>query len=171
MIFFQGYCLESSRLKNTIVSVDSTKLGWFVCLVCYPPLNYYVFTLLDFEQTALSININSQVEAILTIVITILWLFFVIASLNLGFKASNLTNRGVVDKGLYRFCRHPAYSAKMMIWFVQALFFGAYYLSLFLAFCIVYTLRAYTEERHLAMGRDYRDYMQRVKYRFIPGII
>lgn len=170
-IFLQGYCIESTRLKNNIISVDPTKLGWFVCLICYPPLNYYSFTLVDFHQTSFSINVNSQIEAVLTLVITFLWLIFVIASFNLGFKASNLTNRGVVDKGLYKYCRHPAYSSKMMIWFIQALFFGTYYLSLFLAFCIVYVLRAYTEERHLAMGKEYRDYMKKVRYRFIPGII
>lgn len=170
-IFLQGYCIESTRLKNNIVSVDSTKLGWFVCLICYPPLNYYAFTLVDFHQTSFSISINSQIEIILTLVITFLWLIFVIASFNLGFKASNLTNRGVIDYGLYQYCRHPAYSAKMMIWFIQTLFFGTYFFSLFLAFCIIYILRAYTEERHLAMGKDYRDYMRTVKYRFIPGII
>lgn len=170
-IFLQGYCIESNRLKNTIISVDSSRLGWFVCLICYPPLNYYVFTLVDFKQTAISIDIGFQFEVILTIAITLLWLVFVIASFNLGFKASNLTNRGLVDKGLYKYCRHPAYSAKMMIWLIQALFFGAYYSSFFIALCVVYILRAYTEERHLVKGQEYKKYIERVKYRFIPGII
>lgn len=169
-IFFQGYCIESSRLKNNILSVDSTKLGWFVCLICYPPLNYYVFTIVDFEETAFSISIPDQMEIILTILITCLWLVFVIASFNLGFKASNLTYRGIVDTGLYKYCRHPAYSSKMIIWLIQALFFGMYYTSFFIALCVVYMLRAYTEEGHLAKNQDYQDYMKKVKYRFIPAV-
>jgi protein-S-isoprenylcysteine O-methyltransferase Ste14 len=170
-IFLQGYCIESNRLKNNIISVDSSKLGWFVCLICYPPLNYYVFTLVDFKQTAISIDISLQFEIILTIAITFLWLIFVIASLNLGFKASNLTNRGVVDRGLYKYCRHPAYSAKMMIWLIQTLFLGTYFLSFFIALCVVYILRAYTEERHLIEGQEYKEYIGKVKYRFIPGVV
>ena len=170
-IFLQGYCIESSRLKNNILSVDSTKLGWFVCLICYPPLNYYAFTIVDFEQTAFSISIPEQLEIILTTLITFLWLVFVIASFNLGFKASNLTYRGIVDTGLYKYCRHPAYSSKMMIWLIQALFFGMYYTSFFIALCVVYMLRAYTEESHLSKNQDYRDYMKKVKYRFIPSVI
>ena len=40
-----------------------------------------------------------------------------------------------------------------------------------LAWNVIYVLRALTEERHLRHYAEYREYMQRVKYRFIPGLI
>jgi hypothetical protein len=38
------------------------------------------------------------------------------ASLSLFTKASNLTNRGIVDWGPYRYIRHPGYLGKNMFW-------------------------------------------------------
>ncbi len=43
------------------------------------------------------------------------------ASIALGFKASNLTNRGIVTHGPYAFVRHPAYAAKNLAWWLGAL--------------------------------------------------
>lgn len=61
----------------------------------------------------------------MTCIITCLWGIFAWASLSLGFKASNLTNRGIVTKGPYRWVRHPAYAAKLGIWLIQLVFFWA----------------------------------------------
>jgi protein-S-isoprenylcysteine O-methyltransferase Ste14 len=37
---------------------------------------------------------------------------------------------------------------------------------------LIYYFRAVTEEQHLLRGENgYREYMQKVKYRMIPGII
>ncbi len=43
------------------------------------------------------------------------------ASIALGFKASNLTNRGIVTHGPYAFVRHPGYAAKNFAWWLGAL--------------------------------------------------
>lgn len=40
------------------------------------------------------------------------------ASLALGFKASNLTNRGIVSHGPYKYVRHPAYICKNLAWII-----------------------------------------------------
>jgi protein-S-isoprenylcysteine O-methyltransferase Ste14 len=100
-----------------------------------------------------------------------LWGIFVWASISLGFKASNLTNRGIVKTGPYRFVRHPAYAAKVLIWIIQGIFFGQFGIFIMLGFMLIYFLRAWTEERHLSMDPDYVEYMRLVKWRFIPGII
>ena len=43
------------------------------------------------------------------------------ASVALGFKASNLTNRGIVQSGPYAHVRHPAYIAKNLAWWIGLL--------------------------------------------------
>ena len=45
---------------------------------------------------------------------------YVWASLALGWRASNLTNRGIVTTGPYRWLRHPAYAAKNVSWWIGA---------------------------------------------------
>jgi protein-S-isoprenylcysteine O-methyltransferase Ste14 len=100
-----------------------------------------------------------------------LWGIFVWASISLGFKASNLTNRGIVKTGPYCFVRHPAYAVKVLVWFIQGIFFGQFGIFIMAGFAIIYFLRAWTEERHLSMDPDYVEYMKLVKWRFIPGVI
>ncbi len=107
----------------------------------------------------------------MTCAVTLLWGIFAWASIALGFKASNLTNRGIISSGPYRFVRHPAYTAKVLIWIIQGIFFGQFYLGILTAFAVIYFLRAWTEERHLSMGQDYIEYKRMVKWRFVPYLI
>ncbi len=80
-------------------------------------------------------------------------------------------NRGVISTGMYRFVRHPIYLGYLIthLGFVAAnpanwnlLVLAAADLSLM--------FRAVCEERTLAEDSAYRDYMQRVRWRIIPGI-
>ena len=43
------------------------------------------------------------------------------ASVALNFKASNLTHRGIIATGPYRFIRHPAYICKNMAWWIGSI--------------------------------------------------
>jgi protein-S-isoprenylcysteine O-methyltransferase Ste14 len=80
--------------------------------------------------------------------------------------------------------RHPAYAAKNFAWWIGSLpAFSVWFASgdlhaaLYSVFAMagwttIYVLRAITEERHLLMGQNgYAEYMQRVRWRFIPGVI
>jgi protein-S-isoprenylcysteine O-methyltransferase Ste14 len=80
-------------------------------------------------------------------------------------------NRGVVCTGLYRFARHPIYLgylithlgfvlANPVAWNLVAL--GAADLALM--------FRAVCEEQTLAADGAYRAYMQRVRWRIVPGV-
>lgn len=171
VIFATGYLIESKFLKNEIKSVEPTLLGWIVCLWCYPPFNTFSFTIFDFQVIDIYRQYPEWLLATMTCIITGLWGIFAWASLTLGFKASNLTNRGIVTKGPYRFVRHPAYAAKLGIWLIQFIFFGQYLLGLFVGFVIIYFLRAWTEERHLSPDTDYLKYKSKVRWRFIPYLI
>jgi len=104
------------------------------------------------------------------------------ASVSLGFKASNLTSRGVVRSGMYSVIRHPAYACKNAAWWVWTLGFayfeylgGGSYVAPVLGLAgwtFIYYKRAVTEEQHLLRSDpEYAEYMKQVPYRFIPRLI
>ncbi len=182
LVFGVGYGIEHPRLRNEIRSVEPTLLGWCAALLCYPPLvwltsnalGWFSFELPQFRLPALQLT---AAVAMLLGVGVYTW-----ASLALGLRASNLTNRGIVTTGPYRWMRHPAYVAKNISWWI-----GATPLLLTLAFTnrwglvtvflgtagwsAIYVLRAFTEERHLGSDPDYQAYRSRVRWRFIPGLV
>lgn len=169
-IFTFGYLVESGSLKSEIRSIEPTLLGWVVCLACYPPFNSFAFRPFEFIDFRVTSAYPAQVYVAASVLITVLWGIFAWASVALGFKASNLTNRGIVADGPYRFTRHPAYTAKLLIWFIQFLIFSQFTLGLLVGFFIVYSLRAWTEERHLARDPEYLAYQKQVRWKFLPGV-
>ncbi len=170
-LFAFGYIIESRRLGSEIKSVDPTFLGWLVCLWCYPPFNNFSFRYFDHPIVSIFIPTSPTFQVCITVLITCLWGVFSLASINLGFKASNLTNRGIVSHGLYRYVRHPAYVIKLIIWYIQGVFFEQYTLGILLAFTVVYVLRALTEEWHLNNDSDYIAYKKKTTWRFIPYLL
>jgi protein-S-isoprenylcysteine O-methyltransferase Ste14 len=184
LLFTLGYIIEVPALGNRIRSVDPTFFGWFICLACYPPFNDFTSRFLvwqssdfpHFDSTTLHYAANI---ALLTALAIYSW-----ASVALGFKASNLTNRGIIGHGPYAFVRHPAYAAKNLAWWIGALpnlyiVFASgdaraagYSLLALCGWTTIYALRAITEERHLLLANNgYAEYMTRVRWRFIPGIV
>lgn len=171
IIYAFGYLVEANFFKNNIKSVEPTILGWVVCIWCYPPFNVFSFRIFDFQIINIAHTYPGWVHALMTCLITFSWGIFAWASVALGFKASNLTNRGIVTSGPYRFARHPAYFAKIFIWLIQGIFFGQYFVGILMGFILIYVLRAWTEERHLSMDPDYTEYKKMVRWKFIPGVI
>ncbi len=170
-VFAFAYIVESKLLKSEIKTVEPTILGWVVCLWCYPPFNQFSYIIFNFQLIDISHKYPRWVDSLMTCLITLLWAIFVWASIALGFKASNLTNRGIVASGPYRFIRHPAYTSKLLVWLIEGIFFGKYILGLLIGLVIIYVLRALTEERHLSMDPDYGRYKKKVPYLFIPYLL
>ncbi len=184
LLFTLGYLIELPSLRNRIRSVDPTFFGWFICLACYPPFNEFTMRWLPWQSSDFPFFGNTAVHIAVNVTLLVALAIFSWASLSLGFKASNLTNRGIVTHGPYALVRHPAYAAKNLAWWLGALPGLAMLLSMhnyrafFLAvLCLcgwtaIYALRALTEERHLLMGRNgYAEYAQRVRWRFVPGVL
>lgn len=172
LVFSLGYLFESRRLKSEIRSVDPNLLGWVVCLWCYPPFNQFSFAPFDRAWFGIAVAPDETTRQAFTIAVTLLWGVFAWASLALGFKASNLTSRGVIALGPYRFVRHPAYAAKLMVWYIQGVVFGQFSVGILSAFTVIYVLRALTEEWHLlATDPAYEDYRRRVRWRFVPFVV
>lgn len=170
-----GYTVSSRWLDNRVRSVDTTFGGWLAALLCYPPMNSgFTGQFLGYNTISHTPVITSE-PLLMAIDIVILGLFtiYVWGTIALGFKFSNLTHRGIVTTGPYRFVRHPAYATKNVAWWFEATYvFSNIWACLALAgWNIIYILRGLTEERHLKKDPKYRAYCKKVKYRFIPGII
>jgi len=78
----------------------------------------------------------------------------------------------VIDTGLYSVVRHPMYDAVFLIYGFAPLALGSYWMligSAYLIFVVVF--RILNEEKVLINELPgYKEYMQKVKYRLIPGL-
>lgn len=165
LIFSFGYLVETHWLKNSIVSVEPTLFGWVVALITYEPWNSVTARVLPIvkAQPMLFPLWGTRTIQVLTLMMFGLYVWATIALL---FKASNLTNRGIITHGPYRWMRHPAYIGKNIGWWLETLPYLNHpgnILSL-LGFNFIYFLRAVTEERHLAQKPDYRRYQKSVSF-------
>jgi protein-S-isoprenylcysteine O-methyltransferase Ste14 len=98
--------------------------------------------------------------------ILVLLAVFSASTVTFGCRFSNLTHRGVLTNGPYRWTRHPAYVAKCTsFWLIFVPFLRGTTITdavrdcvWLAALCGVYWLRARTEERHLSQDPDYVRY-------------
>lgn len=155
-------------------------------MICYPPINELMFLLFDIPLfangagversvgqdpgAALGVSILDAIQTPAAVAIGVLWIIYTWATLALGAKASNLTNRGIVATGPYRFVRHPAYAAKIGVWVLTGICLGEKSFFLVCTLCLIYLLRAWTEERHLGSDQQYVDYCAKVRWTFVPGV-
>lgn len=80
-------------------------------------------------------------------------------------------NRGIKQDGMYRFVRHPMYAGYLFV------HIGILLLMPSLVNLVIYALgwwaqilRLLAEERLLSQDAAYRDYMQKTRWRLVPGI-
>lgn len=185
VVFFTiGYLVELPALNNEIRSVDPTLLGWTVALACYPPFNDLTSKIFGGGYSADFPHFDHPVFHVAANVLLLgLMAIYTSASIALNFKASNLTHRGIIASGPYRFIRHPAYACKNLAWWIGLgpallLAFQTSLTAILVTFgsmfgwSVIYYMRALTEEDHLRSVDDaYDQYCQKVKHRFIPGVI
>jgi len=168
-----GYLLTLKPLDAQIRTANPYLAGWVAALMCYPP---FILMgggdVLDYHQNTAEWSYWLQGHDAL------MWLWAALmvgltgiyawATVAFGLRFSNLTYRGVLTHGPYRFTRHPAYLSKNAFWWCATLPFlvtshslsDAVRNTFFLA-CVsaIYFWRAKTEERHLlAEDAKYRAY-------------
>lgn len=193
LIFAFGYAVESELFNSKIKSVEPTFLGWAVALCTYPPFNGYTSRLIPLSQGGADIfhegvwfllplgqdflmkhfTVIHWITIIVRVIILVLYGIYVWATFALGAKASNLTNRGIIAKGPYKFVRHPAYVSKNLAWWLEGVIAATspiYFISM-IGWNLIYILRALTEERHLRADPEYLEYMKKVKWKFVPGVV
>jgi protein-S-isoprenylcysteine O-methyltransferase Ste14 len=170
-----GYLLTLRPLDAHIRSGNPFLAGWVAALICYPPFVFVTMGsggILQYEyQTAGWGHWLAGHDALLWIwaaLLLSLTAVYAWATFAFGIRFSNLTYRGVVTNGPYRFTRHPAYVSKNLFWWLSAMPFlvttgswlEAVRNTVFLAIISgIYYWRARTEEAHLlSEDSKYREY-------------
>jgi protein-S-isoprenylcysteine O-methyltransferase Ste14 len=168
-----GYLLTLRPLDAHIRSGNPFLAGWLAALMCYPPFAWGVLgNIVRYEvETADWAFWFADYPALLWIWAA--WLVFLTAcyawaTVAFGIRFSNLTYRGVLTNGPYRFTRHPAYLSKNLFWWCSVLPFlvtnGSFVDMVRNTFFLmvvsgIYFWRAKTEEAHLlAEDPKYREY-------------
>lgn len=175
-----GYVFTSTWFDNKIESVDDTLKGWFICIICYPPFLYFYQILLSQADnyTWGDWAAGHWYYYPWMCLVILFWLLYWFSHAHFGFKFSNLTWRGLIDEGLYKYFKHPAYLFKNIYWWLYTVpFFGVIgwelVKNIFILFIInmIYYFRAKTEEVHLRKFSEYRAYENRLKNTGIFSIL
>ena len=176
-----GYLVTMRPLDAHIRSGNPFLGGWVAALICYPPV---VFTFMG-GTGVLAYEVNtagwaywleghSAVLWVWAAMLVTLTAIYAWATMAFGLRFSNLTYRGVLTNGPYRFSRHPAYLSKNLFWWLSTMPFLVTSGSMvdmvrnsFFLGCVsaIYFWRAKTEEAHLlredAKYREYHSWMER----------
>jgi len=169
--FLFGYLIESKKLGSTVRSVDKSTLSWLVTLACYPPFNSVSTIIFPWYANDSNLIFPSILNYTLLSLIILLFGIYLSATISLGSKCSNLTNRGTVNRGMYKYIRHPAYSAKVLAWWLMTIpIMNVFVFLSMLMWSVIYLVRALKEEDHLLQDREYQEYFRNTPYRFIPKI-
>jgi protein-S-isoprenylcysteine O-methyltransferase Ste14 len=91
---------------------------------------------------------------------------YALCTVSFGLRFSNLTHRGIITSGPYRFTKHPAYWSKNLSWWLVSVpFVSEFGWKMALRNCcilglvnLIYYARARTEERHLSRDPTYVAY-------------
>jgi isoprenylcysteine carboxyl methyltransferase (ICMT) family protein YpbQ len=165
-----GYTATLRLFDSQIRSVEPTVLGWIAALLCYQPF-YSVINqfYLPYEG---KLNFSTWLEhwpllqVLWAAAIISLLMIYSFSTASFGLRFSNLTHRGIITSGPYRFTKHPAYLSKNISWWLVSVpFVASEGASVTLRHCFallllngVYFLRARTEERHLSRDPTYVAY-------------
>jgi isoprenylcysteine carboxyl methyltransferase (ICMT) family protein YpbQ len=165
-----GYSAAIRLFDAQIRSVEPTVAGWVVALICYQPF-YSVIGRVYFQYDD---NVYWDNWLQNWPVVRIAWAVAIIGLLSIyslctvsfGLRFSNLTHRGIITGGPYRFTKHPAYWAKNLSWWLISVpVVSEQGWSMALRNCcllglvnLVYYARARTEERHLSRDPTYVAY-------------
>lgn len=170
-----GYLCTCRLLDSHIRSTNPFLWGWVVTLACYAPFNLVISGRmlqyrdgLEWHDWFGAISWLAVPWALLLLCSFGLWLW---ATVSFGLRWSNLTYRGVITHGPYRWFRHPDYLAKsVFFWLVNVPFLSEAGVVAACKACLMllgvnalYWARAIAEERHLsAEDPDYVAYSAHV---------
>ncbi len=173
-----GYVLTFRPLDAHIRSAEPTVAGWVAALACYPPfalmfaykdyagpLHYQAGSVAEENSWAVYFSGSPTILWVIAALAVVFTAFYAWATVAFGLRFSNLTHRGILTHGPYRFTRHPAYLSKNAFWWLTTLPFlaadpgnAARNTALMALVSGVYYWRARTEERHLGRDPAYRAY-------------
>jgi len=169
-----GYLLTMKPLDAHIRTANPYMTGWVAALVCYPPfilmanggpLDYHVAT----SDWAYWLADHNWLLWIWGGILVFLTGIYAWATVAFGLRFSNLTHRGILTHGPYRWTKHPAYLSKNTYWWLATMPFlvtsgstgDMVRNSVILATISgIYYWRARTEEKHLLADPEYKAYAE-----------
>ena len=165
-----GYIMTLRLFDAHIRSANPSLAGWLVTLVCYYPFSLVVVgQLLKYRNEMQWSDIIRDYPLVMwpwMIAIVTLFALHVWSKAIYGLRWSNLTNRGIITNGPYRYTKHPDYISKsVFFWLTAAPFLTAMDASgavtstiALLGLNLIYWGRAKTEEMHLSEDPVYVEY-------------
>ena len=167
-----GYTATTRVLDSHMRSVEPTLTGWIVALICYPPFSSLIGQ--SYVQYKGTTNWGGWLQPWALLydcwgaVIVLFSMIYALSTVAFGLRFSNLTHRGIITDGPYRFTKHPAYLSKNLSWWLISVpFVAAQGWPMALRHCClltllnaIYYLRALTEERHLSRDPVYVAYAE-----------
>ena len=166
-----GYLLTLRIADAHMRSTEPTVLGWLVALACYPPFWPQLSSqFLPYEAHAVYWGGWFESQTVLydiwgTLILCCLGIY-AWSTVTFGCRFSNLTHRGILTNGPYRWSKHPAYVSKnLSYWLIAVPFISRTGTADAVRGCLmlglvnfIYFLRAGTEERHLSRDPTYIAY-------------
>ncbi|MBI3441069.1 MAG: isoprenylcysteine carboxyl methyltransferase [Proteobacteria bacterium] len=165
-----GYILSLRLHDSHIRTPNPYAAAWAVALVCYKPFSNLRFSsYLPYgseEAWKGWFSCETIFQVLWGTCILILTAMYSYTSLNFGLRFSNLTHRGIITNGAYRYSKHPAYITKNLSWWLAAMpfvgtgtGFDIFRTCIMLMLVnVIYYLRAKTEEKHLSTDPVYVQY-------------
>jgi isoprenylcysteine carboxyl methyltransferase (ICMT) family protein YpbQ len=162
-----SYILSPRASNAHIRSTEPSMSGWIVALVCYQPFWIMInHQYINYDGDLVWGTWLMQHQALYVVwgsVIIVLLAVYAWATAAFGGRFSNMTHRGIITGGPYRWMKHPAYFTKNLAWWMITVpFVGGASFPVKLRHCLlllmlngIYYLRAKTEERHLSLDPVY----------------
>lgn len=166
-----GYIMTFRVLDSHIRTTEPTLAGWMPTIICYYPFWTLMYaSYFAYDKDGLTwgpwLAPYPMLQVLWGSTILVLMVIYALSTTVFGLRFSNLTHRGILTNGPFRWSKHPAYVTKNLTWWMISVPFisqagpaEAVRLSLLLALVnLVYYLRARTEERHLSRDPVYVAY-------------
>ena len=167
-----GYMLTMKPLDAHIRTANPYLAGWMAALMCYPPFilmnggglfDYHVAT----AEWDIWFGAHPKLLYGWGAMLVVLTGIYAWATMAFGLRFSNLTHRGILTHGPYRWTKHPAYVSKNLFWWLSTLPFlvtngsaidATRNTAIIACVSAIYYWRAKTEEKHLMADPAYQEY-------------
>ena len=157
--------IATMAIRRPAVRISASAIEWAVSFLA----SYWGLLVLSVAQTGRPLTTSRLVLLLYPLAVIIeIW-----GRISLGRNVGLLpAQRKIVVRGAYRWVRHPIYTALFLTVIAGALrSYSPRNLILLAAAIALCVARTVMEEDFLRMDPEYAAYMQRVRWRWIPGVL